>query len=339
MLQVLENSVNFNDSNKYDFKYKKELYKHIDLNNYIYYFNNVEKIAQKSNQFSFKILLNDLNKNVIDNDNIIKFKNKINKKLDKMEKSFKIGLISKVEELHQECLNEFYILINKEINNLISNNNHNYYLFTKQELNKKLILIYNSYIKINEKNTNEKQIVNLNMFCQNMMKDYNIRKNVLKKYYKKNKELIPFDDILYINLNNINEIENIIYKINEDNKIYDEKLLPFKIIIKETNNYEICRYKYISIDVIDIKIKYNIKDNEYKYDQYVFYIIKKLIYKILIRFNNNKMFLLNKYKYKNIFYKIKFNAFMKFIKKGIGTCFIMFNNRFFTFLFNTNKKI
>lgn len=92
---------------------KIELYEYIDLSNYTSYLNKIEKKAEKNDQFSFKVLLDDFDKNIIYNDDMLKFKKDINKKLDQMEKYFEKGYLLRLEQLNEEIT---YIDIKTNIN-------------------------------------------------------------------------------------------------------------------------------------------------------------------------------------------------------------------------------
>lgn len=319
-----------NNCNIYDNREKMELYEYIDLSNYTSYFNKIEKTAEKNKQFSFKVLLDDFDKNIIYNNDILRFKKDINKNLDQMEKYFEKGYLLRLEQLNEECLNKFYNLIENEINKLIREKNCKYYLFIKQGLYEKLILISNSYKKSKENNVNKKQMVILNIFVKNMMKEYIVKINILKKYNCLNKELTHYDDLLYINMNSTNEVDNVLSQINEYNKVYDKILLPSKIIIKEINQ---------GITYIDIKniiypkiscsgeIQIIMKNNENEIgnvfvkfeDILISYInlyclkIKNYIFSIKVVISYNKV----------LFNSIKnfgnsLDLFIVFVKKGIG---------------------
>lgn len=319
----------------YNTENKKEIYEYIDLNNYTYYLNKIENTALKTNKFSFEVLLEDFDKNIVYNNNILMFINDIEKIIKKMEKYFNLDLISNVEQLHQECLNKFYILINNEINNLIYNKNYKYYLFIKKQIYKKLNLIYNCYNRTKEKKINEKQKLILNRFIKDMVIDYNIRKNVLKKINNINKENISYDDLLYINLNNINEMITVIKQINENTKIYKKVSLPSEIIIKENNQNYVYYYKYLNINKKNIN-KYIKNKRIYSYIIIIniFYKFKKHVYYIFISFYNEIRNILLKHiitYYENIssinqkkeidlYYidKHKMEKLINFVKQGIG---------------------
>ena len=297
--------------NIYGDKDKMELYEYIDLNNYTSYFNKIENIAKQKNKFSFKVLLDDFDKNIRYNDDILNFKKDINKILIIMEKHFEMGFIYKTEQINKECLNKFYILIENEINKLIYEKNYKYYLIIKKQLYKNIKLMYNSYKKSNEKNVNEKQIVILNEIIKHNIKEYSIKINILKKYNMINKELIPYDDLLYINLNNTNEIEDILFQIDNNNKLYDNVLLPLTINIKEINqgviNNKINIYNLFNFKQFSDESKPVIKNNEHKI-KIVFTIIEKsMIYFICI----------NLFCYKELL--IKYEHFYNNIKKQINT--------------------
>lgn len=307
---------------------KKEIYKYIDLNNYSSYLKKIEKISEKKGDFSFKVLIDDLDKNVICNDKISGFKEDIKKILVQMENYFEKNILIMVELLNQSCLDKFYKLIENEINNLIINKNYDYYLFIKQDLYKKLSLIYNSYKKSKNVNLSEKQKCILDEFIRNLMKDYFIKLNVLKKYDYLNKEIISYEDLLYININNTNEIDKVIYTINENNKVYNTISLPPKIIIREMKEYNICYYKFKDINNIDQISRCNkLYDNGLQFTKMIangmntkniyVYIDNMTIYSYIDEFEkyiySNFVFLFN-----NIIDKYNIKKLIHFVKQGIG---------------------
>jgi hypothetical protein len=250
--------------------------------------NKIEKIAEKKGEFSIRILLHDLEQNVICNDNILKFKKDIIKNLNKMEKYFHQNLLIMSEILHQDCLDKFYKLIENEINDLIINKNYDYYLFIKEDLYKKLNLIYNSYEKIKKTDIEAKKVYIINKFIENMMKNYRIKINILRKYNCSNKELISYEDLLYVNLNNIEEAKNVLFTIKENNKIYNEKMLFNKII--EINK---------------------IKSNFNKSDIITYYDNKKisnlLYFKIICQSDEKQKLIINKFIKDEMIYLNNFN--------------------------------
>lgn len=324
-------------------KNKKELYKYIDLNNCSLYMNKIEKIAEKKDEFSFRVLLNDFDQNVICNDNILKFKKDIIKNLNQMEKYFDQNLLIISEIIHQDCLDKFYKLIKNEINDLINNKNYGYYLYIKDDLYNKLVLICNSYEKITNSYMGQKQLCIINNFIENMMKNYKIKTNILRKYNCFNKELISYEDLIFMNLNNIKEAKNVLFTIKENNKVYNEKKLFNKIIeINEIkNNFNksktiiYCNNKQIT-NLVYSKINY-------KFDMISLNNFNKMV--SIIDENNIKMYYynylnlciknINKYiECKSIYICIDFinsynniktilskymNKLINFTKKGIGT--------------------
>jgi hypothetical protein len=179
------------------------------------------------------------------------------------------------------------------------------------------------------------------------MKDYMIKINILKKYNSLNKEQTPYDDLLYINLNNTNEIGNILQTLNDYNKIYNKILLSCNIIIiKEVNRNIIIYYKnlytYSNInceDIIHFDILNNVTKVIYTYYINLYYIFKFLRFEKHVIFGS-EIFKNNIYNYftkripnlDNEKLYISFNIInyvlnsLCFTKKGIGTnkfnCFI-----------------
>lgn len=313
---------------------KIELYEYINLNDFTFYFNNIERTAEKINEFSFRVLIKDFDNNIIYNENILNFKNDINKILIQMQEYYENGFISMVERLHQKCLNNFYELIKNEINKLIIKQDYKYYLFLKQELYKNLVLMSDSYKKSKKNDINEKQMSALDIFIKQVMKDYIFKKNVLKKYICSYKEQLHYDDLLYINLNNIDEVNDVLQFFENNNRIYKKITLPQNIVIKEINKNVINCYKYL-YNWSDIIGEYIIKSNIFNKVLTINYI--KLYYifeKNKISYINNKYIInnLDFFKIINIFKNniycyfivkityLNYNFFyIMFYKKGIGT--------------------
>lgn len=280
--------------------------KYMDFNNFKNYFNKIENFAQKNDEFSFKVLFNDFDKNIIYNDNIFKFKNYIKKCLYKMEIYYENDLLFQTDQLNMKCLNAFYELIKNEINRLTLEKDYKYYyLYIKKKLYRKLKSIYDSYKKSLEKIINEKQIVVLNKFIKNIMYEYSTKVNGLKKYNVLNKELTSYDDLLYINLYNTDDINSVLYEIDKNNKTYNKILLPNKLIIKETNkNINFQSKHYINDNIVDFKNTINIIINKNGKIQKILINCKKNIkyYNIIIDYIKNYNIL---------------KLFIHLIKKGI----------------------
>lgn len=301
-----------------------ELYEYIDLSNFISYFNKIEHIAKKNNQFSFQILLDDFDKNVKYNNNLLMFKKYINENLKKMEIYYEKNCFLMVEELNNECLNDFYKLIEKEINRLTYNKNFKYYLSIKKDLYEKLTIISNSFRKLQRSDIGKKQIEILNNFITNIMNVYNIKTNILKKYNYVDKELTPYNDLLFANMKNTKDINNVLFQINEHNKAYYNVILPYKIIIKEIDKNKIIYfYKKDNDCVVFSKIFLDIFDIITKNNKNKFLIIFLEIKEKLIKIYLSFIIIYFNYILHNIT-KTNFNTFnlvIFFIKKGIGTYF------------------
>lgn len=89
---------------------------------------------------------------------------------------------------------------------------------------------------LSDEKTIEKQKYFLNRFIKKMMMDFNVRINNLKYYYKTNKELTKYDDLILINLNNTTEIDHVLESIKYNNRRYEKHILPDKDIIEKTVN-------------------------------------------------------------------------------------------------------
>lgn len=227
-----------------------------------------------------------------------------------MEKYFNQNFLFMAELLNQDCLDKFYGLIKNEINKLINNKDYEYYLYIKHELYKKLTLLYSFYEKIKSPDTNIKQINIIDKLIESIMQNYNIKTNILRKYNFSNKDLICYEDLLYMNLKNIEEVKNVLFNINENNKGYNKKVLPNNINIMEINNFKICFHKS--------QTKYNIVYYNYQYKLLIYLktnkkqSITKHYYKINKMYNNMLIFI-NEMKFQNIYYyKYKY-LYIKYI--------------------------
>lgn len=228
------------------------LYQYIDVINPEKYLNMIETNAEKDNEWSFRVLLNDLEKGVCfyENNNYLEFKNKILQILKNMDKHLKMGDIKILEKKNKECLDLFYKFINIEKDVLVKTFDIGFYISLKKELFNKLILIKKFFNKLSDEKTIEKQKYFLNRFIKKMMTDFNVRINNLKYYYKTNKELTKYDDLILINLNNTTEIDHVLESIKYNSRRYEKHILPDKDIIEKTVNIKTYSFLYCTNKLI-----------------------------------------------------------------------------------------
>lgn len=299
------------------------VYEHVDIINPSHYLKKIEIISDKKNDWSFNILLKDMENNIDlkNNDNYLNFKSNIKYNLKKMDYNYKLGKIKILESLNTKCLDIFYEFLNIEKNKIIDRNDGKYYIILKNKIYKNIKTIYKMINKIKEVN-NYRQKDILDNIIKELILEYNVIINNLKLYYSNNKEFIPYEDLLFINLKSINDTKYILEYIEESKKCYNNIKLPIKIIeIKKENQY-LCKNIFVYL------ILYNTFLDTYK-------IIYK-IYTIDYKTNIKNIVKNNKHKFKNVqkvikriqYENSKFNNNILIINKEYIYLFYIFNKRF-----------
>lgn len=216
---------------------KISIYEYIDLSDTTLYFNKIEKIAEESGKWSIEVLLNDLEKHIIFNENLNNYKINVLKILKKMDNFYKSENTIKINLLHNKCLELFHDMINMEIHDLIKNNNKDFYNLIKNDIYRTLKILDKCFhVLLNDKNISNNQENKLNQIINKNIQIFQIKRNIVKRY---NNNLITHnhEDSLFINLHNIKEAKYVINYIDNNKKIYEKVNLPKKIMIKENNKY------------------------------------------------------------------------------------------------------
>lgn len=214
--------------------YKMELYQYIDIINPKDYLALVEKKANEQDKWSWEVILDDINDNIIDTDCIFNFKKQINesiKKLDLYEKNMKYN---KIQNEHNKNMLLFWDLQNTEINKMILIEKHEHFLNFYKNIYEKIKIMYNILSKIQLKDINKKQkSIFINMF-KDSESYYKCLINILIKYYK-SRNATPTDIFFLcknINVLDLKNISLIKYSIENNIKVYENVRLPKKIIEK-----------------------------------------------------------------------------------------------------------
>lgn len=281
-----------------------ELYKYINIINPKIYLGYIEKKANKENKWSWEILLEDMDNNVIENDYIFEFKNNINKSIKKMDIYIKNKEYNKLENEHNENMILFWKLQNIEIKRMILMEKPDHFLKLKKEIYEKINIIYNILLKLQLKNINEKQ----EYIFINILKEtehyYKCIINILFYYYNI-RNVIPTDDYLLcknINVLNFENVSLVKYTIENNIKVYKNVKLPKNIIEK--------RYKSIKSS----KKIINILDHDILV--FVKHIIKKTKCKNVFNINKNNSLIYDtsEYVFSNILIDEKYKYLLLYKK-------------------------
>lgn len=296
-----------------------KIYEYFNITNPTYYLNNIENISTKQGKWSLGVLVDDLEKNIKINENFIEFKDKILNNIRQMDICYDKNNVKKTEQLHNEGMGFFNKYIEKEIISLIDDNDKIFYTNIKKETVNLLNIILMFTKKINSvENDNPK----LNFIIKKNMYKLNVNKNILKKYYKQNKNE---EDLIIANITNIFEINNVLDFIKNNNKIYLNVKLPSKIIIKDDRHRYYCIYnKNIILHNIILEllliININPNNNNIRSCNYFYVSDTKYIYLFdLFVINGNILLLKNNYK---LIIKIKITYLIyDFKKRKKYTCY------------------
>lgn len=315
----------------------KKIYEHIDIINPINYFKKIEKIADKTNEWSIKILLKDIENNMDfkNNDNYLKFKNNIEYNVKKMDDNFNLGNVFLIESLNMKCLDMFYEFINIEKIKTINNKDIEYYIMLKNKMYKILSTINKMTNKIKEIDNYKKKIIIENIIKE-IIREYIIIVNNIKLYYLNNKDLIPYEDLLLINFKYINDANFILEYKKESLKCYNEFKLPIQIIEIKIYNKYLCKNFFVYLTI------YNTFLDIYKIIYRIYNIDCKIIIKVVknnIKDNNHKIIKIIKLSnFKEVaLSKIKDNIYKLNNNLIINKC--IFLNYKTNILFILNKKM
>lgn len=202
----------------------------MDIINPSNYLKNMENRAIKNNTWSMYEIINDLEKNVIFYGTKFKeFKDKTRKFILLMDNNYEKNNLYLLEVINKDFLKCFYSFLSNEILTICDSFDNNFYDLIKNQIYDNLILTDKLIIKLNNKENDDKKQKLMNM-TNKLMENYCIIKNVLKLYYKSNKENIKYEDHILVNIKKSEEIKYIL-KYKSDNNLYYYQSLP-KIILE-----------------------------------------------------------------------------------------------------------
>lgn len=288
------------------------LYKYMDLvdpTNKLY---QIEKKGKKEDIYSWKILIDELNENVIMNKNIKDFIEKINKNVSFSNiyyNTINIHIDNYIEKINNE--NSEYLFNLQKISLLTEINDLDFYLHQKDKIYKELDIINKISIKRKNSQINNNNLEKLMIKYMNVLEK---RKNLISLI--NNKTLFyNYDDNLIKNINNEDDLQIAIDRLNKDKIIYRNVKLPRFIRIKEKNKlimlFNIINKEYYFIYKY-LKNKLNNKENMKPYNHTNLYKNIKLNKKVFI---NNIKFIIKMYIYVinlNFDLWIKNNKFNKY---------------------------
>lgn len=262
------------------------LFEYIDVSDTTSYFNQIVKIAERENKWNFEALIFDLEKNVIFNDNLNNYKKDTLKKLKIIDKYYNLGSISKMNKVHDDCLNLFHKMIIIEIHDLLIKNNRKFYELIKNNIYSSLTIIDKCLVKLMNEDINNFQKNNLDKIIKKNIENFQVKRNIVKKYYQINRKIFPSNvDLLIMDLFNIQEVSFLIDYINNSKGIYENVVLPKNIVEKYNNNcitscHDIC-------NILIFRNKTQEKKKRMKNHKYQNLINAILYNHIILKFSNN----------------------------------------------------
>lgn len=219
---------------------KKEFYKYYDIIDIRSKLFLIEKKAEKENRISWEILIEEIKKNVIINEDIREFiqKTERNNKISNLYfNSINIYTHEDQERVNNENIDNF----NKMKINLINDNiqNKEFYNTQKKYINNDINFINLLYKKSCSENN-----IKIDKILGDKVEVLQTRRNYLYLFYKNKKDFISYEDDLLMNFKYINDIKHIDKYLYNNSKIYLHVKLPKTIKIKEYNIYGINYYYY-----------------------------------------------------------------------------------------------
>lgn len=222
---------------------KKYIYEYIDLVDTRSKLAEIEKKGKKNDIISWKLLIDELKKNVIMNDTLKEF-------IQKTEKNIKFSNIyfstinKYIDEEHDRVNEENNVNFEKMKKKIIISNigNKNFYKIQKDYIYKDIRFINLLSKKYKEKtNINDDKIFSL---LKDKINIFMMRSNVLKIFYEKNQDEITYEDDILINILKVKDFIIMEQYIKDMKKKYDPIILPKFIIIKDNNHLPVININY-----------------------------------------------------------------------------------------------
>ena len=217
---------------------KKKIYEYLDLINYSSYLLSTEKKAKSINEWSFRLLLNDFEKNInLDKcENYINFKINVEYTLGIMDRLLINNNFNKIQEYNIKLNEKFDLFIELEKKKLFEDNDKCFYDVIKNKIYNDMILLKHLNIKISNFDLPDK---NIEIIYERTLRSLIVTLNNLRCFYRKNKESIKLEDHVLLNIKSSKEINNIIEFLENGNKIYNNHKLPICIKERVYNNNNI----------------------------------------------------------------------------------------------------
>lgn len=281
--------------------YKMEFYEYFDIVNINNKMKEIEKMAEKKDIYSWRLLVDEIKKNIIINDYIKDFfikTEKNNKFSDIYYNTVNKYIDDTMDSINDENNNNFYILKKQII--FASLNEKQFYINQKKHIHNDLKIIK---IIIDKNQSRKDKDEKLTKYYDDKINILSKRVNILKLIYKYNKDDITFEDDLLLNFKSSKFLIDIIKNIDNNSKIYYHPILPKNIKIKENNknplfvyeiNHKINKIKKVYINIIIKTYKKNEKliynNRSYTHLLFIRCFLYKYIYISQIYFYMNQMY-------------------------------------------------
>lgn len=240
-------------------------YEYIDLVDPTNKLQELERRGKRENKYSWKILIDEIKENVIINENIEIFINRVNENV-KFSNIYYNSIniyIDKIMEIKNEENSKYLFELQKYIL-LDSLVDEKFYNLQKKKLYQEMIIISKIYYKLktNDPNTEDYKIKE---FIKGKKDIFEKRKKLIILINKK--KLISNEDNLIMNIKNEEDIIIALDFIHNNEKVYNNVKLPNFIKIREYNNYcpIISNYEnnIKNIKIINNKYSFYVNNNSY----------------------------------------------------------------------------
>lgn len=198
----------------------------------------IESRARKEDRISWKILIEEIKKNIITNKHIEDFIVRTEKNIC-FSNIYYLTLNKHIDVAHDRINKENNENFDKLKIQMMLDHLHDskFYKIQKDNLYKEINLINLISIKVFSENNDK-----INRYFHDKINVFTKRITILKLIYENNKERTTYEDDLFINFQSIDNIKEIIEFINNKTKVYVHEKLPNHIKIKEINKNPVTMY-------------------------------------------------------------------------------------------------
>lgn len=179
--------------------------------------------------------------------------------MNKYEKEYNFMMIEKTNSEFSVIFHDF---LKYEICWLCDNFDNGFYKKVKTNMYNNLMLTNNIIKKMDVEKYSDEKRGKMDGLVSNLIMKYGVYTNILRLYYKHNRELINYEDHILFNIKKTYDIK-IILELKDNNDKYYYRKLPSYIIERDYNIYE--NYK-VSIFVKNNKIS---KQNNKLYNKHI----------------------------------------------------------------------